>query len=105
MTYDRNKRDWDNSKKKAASINYDYDELTAAMKANGYTTFSIKSGQEKENIINAYTFNKISKNSASVGLDVLAALMDDMKIETLQIVRNGDTLSIKVPGNTTKGEN
>lgn len=101
MTYDRTKRDWDNSKKNETAVNYNYDELASLMKECGYTTHSIKAGQEKANIINSYTFNKITKNSASVGLDILANLMDDMHIEKLEIVKNDDTLNIKVPTNAT----
>ena len=42
-----------------------------------------------------------TKNSASVGLDILANLMDDMHIKKLEIVKNDDTLNIKVPTNAT----
>ena len=57
MTYDRTKRNWDNTKKNETNINYNYDELASLMRENGYTTHSIKTGQEKSNIINSYTFN------------------------------------------------
>lgn len=100
MTYDRTKRNWDNTKKNDTNINYNYDQLASLMRENGYTTHSIKAGQEKENIINSYTYNKITKNSASVGLDILAALMDDMKIKKLEIVKNEDTLNIEIPTDT-----
>lgn len=105
MTYDRAKRDWDNSKKYETAVKYNYDELSSLMKECGYTTHSIKAGQEKANIINSYTFNKITKNSASVGLDILASLMDDMQIEKLELIKNGDTLNIKVPTNATNKKN
>lgn len=100
MTYDRTKRNWDNTKKNETSINYNYDELASLMRENGYTTHSIKAGQEKSNIINSYTFNKITKNSASIGLDILATLMDDMGIGKLEIIKNGDTLSVEIPTDT-----
>ncbi len=100
MTYDRTKRNWDNTKKNETNINYNYDELASLMRENGYTTHSIKAGQEKSNIINSYTFNKITKNSASIGLDILATLMDDMGIGKLEIIKNGDTLSVEIPTDT-----
>lgn len=105
MTYDRTKRNWDNTKKNETNINYNYDELASLMRENGYTTHSIKIGQEKSNIINSYTFNKITKNSTSIGLDILATLMDDMEIEKLEIVKNGDILSIKIPTNVIINKN
>lgn len=105
MTYDRTKRNWDNTKKNETNINYNYDEFASLMRENGYTTHSIKTGQEKSNIINSYTFNKITKNSASIGLDILATLMDDMEIEKLEIVKNGDILSVKIPTNVIINKN
>lgn len=99
MAHDRVKRNWDNTKKNVVNVQYDYDQLASLMRENGYTTHSIKAGQEKGNIINSYTYNKITKNSASVGLDILAVLMDDMKIEKLEIIKHGDIISVKIPNN------
>lgn len=105
MVHDRTKRNWDNTKKNVINVQYNYDELASLMRENGYTTHFIKAGQEKSNIINSYTFNKITKNSASIGLDILATLMDDMGIGKLEIVKNGDILSVKIPTNAIINKN
>ena len=99
MAHDRVKRNWDNTKKNVVNVQYDYNQLASLMRENGYTTHSIKAGKEKGNIINSYTYTKITKNSASVGLDILAVLMDDMKIEKLEIIKHGDIISVKIPNN------
>lgn len=85
---------------------YNYDELVQIMKEHNITSFTIKSktadGKEgtKANLINQYTFNKLKNNKGSVGLDIIMALLVDMDVNKIELIREGNTLNIIVPDST-----
>lgn len=74
-----------------------YDELISKMSENNITSFTIKKGKAKENLINQYTYSRMKNNAGSIGLDILEKLLKEMDIDEVKLIRDGDDYKITFP--------
>lgn len=74
-----------------------YDELIKQMKDNGITGYTIKKGNDKEGFMSQCTYTRMKSNNGYIGLEIIEKILNELKIDEIRLVKDGENYKIIIP--------
>ena len=74
-----------------------YDEMIAKMRENGITSYTIKGNAEKESYMSQGSYTRMKNNKGYIGLELIEKLLNSMKINRVELIRDGDNFRFSFP--------
>lgn len=82
-----------------------YEQLVTKMKENGITGFTIKKGNAKEGFMSQCTYTRMKLNQGYIGLEIIEKVLNELNIDEIRLIKDGDDFKIIIPQDPGKEEN